>query len=92
MKERRPMMRSKPAKRLKAQRLSKMMGRSVIRGLKATFIPSRALWRRVWEITSVNMGPGVRPAERPKRTPAVKAVNISTLLTEKEKQYHNHCV
>ena len=52
------------------------MGRSVIRGLVATLIPSLILCLRVSVITSVNKGPGTNPL-KPKTKPDIIYV-IST--------------
>jgi len=55
---------------------SRIMGISVIRGAMDTFIPAFMVCLRVSDITSTRSGPGVNPAARPKRIPALKNSNI----------------
>ena len=47
------------------------IGVSVSRGARATLTPSRMPCFRVWEMTSVSMGPGDNPALSPRTIPVI---------------------
>jgi len=51
---------------------TKIIGRSVIRGDTATFIPSHFPCYRVSEMVTARRGPGDVPAARPRKAPIAK--------------------
>ena len=57
-----------------------MMGRSVMSGASATFMPALLSWLRVSEITRARIGPGAKPAERPSKIPVVRKVSMHDLF------------
>lgn len=70
----------------KIKEATTIIGRSVIKGATAIFIPSFLLCFNVSVITSVSSGPGEIPAVKPKKAPMVKnvaeeSVIIKTVLT-----------
>jgi hypothetical protein len=63
----------------KMSRVTKTIGKSVMMGAIATFIPSFLLCFNVSEITNVNNGPGDTPRVKPKMIPESKKVNSSSI-------------
>jgi hypothetical protein len=69
-----------------------MMGKSVMIGARATFMPALLSWLRVSEITRARIGPGAKPAERPSIIPVVRKVTMPYLLQQKNLPTGNHSV
>ena len=63
----------------KTKREIKMIGISVNKGIPATMMPSFMLCFTVCEMSSINRGPGERPATAPKVIPANRKVKDSTV-------------
>jgi len=57
----------------------KMIGKSVMRGARATLSPSLMLYLSVWDMTNARSGPGASPADRPRTMPStnVSIIRIS---------------
>jgi len=66
--------------RARISREARMIGRSVIRGESATFIPPPGPCFRDSLITRVSKGPGDIPAESPRVAPSMMYVNKSPLV------------
>jgi len=68
---------------VKMNKLTNIIGPSVIKGARATFTPAHRLCFKVSVMTSVSKGPGDNPEIRPSRIPEIKNENDSCTLSER---------